>query len=296
MNEQLDKIVKILSGEADVHGENKTNDDSGQLFFCDAKNQSQLNDFIITEKPKLVVLVGFAGYGKSTFIGSLFQKLTENQNYCGYAFVDSDTYVGFERRVFLRRVNKDNTSDTKRNILRENDILNMKLRSKNGVLQHILVSDKAGETYAKYTSSNEEIEKDLVLENADLVLFFVDAQADSLSLAKHNLIVEKYKSILTRLKTLNKIHKPYSYIVVFTKVDLVMDGESKQNLIERRNKLCEMFKERIGEEAEAVYEVNSKDLNNESLNDLFAKILNPKKRIEACKEINWIKMEIEKNR
>ena len=84
-----------------------------------------------------------------------------NLNYNGYAFVDSDTYVGFERRVFLRRVNKDNSSGTKRTILGENDILHIKLKSNKGQKHQILVSDKAGETYQKYLSSDEDVEGDL---------------------------------------------------------------------------------------------------------------------------------------
>lgn len=295
--EQVDQIMNMMNGtqgttNASEAGNSKN---SGREFFCDAKSQSELNEFVNREKPKLVVLVGFADYGKSTFIGSLYQQLIVNLNYGGYSFVDSDTYVGFERRVFLRRINDDNISDTKRNILGENDILVFNLRSVQGKLHQIIVSDKAGETYSKYISSDEEIKKDIVLQSADLILFFVDAELDCKSLAEHNLIAEKYESVLTRLKAKGKINEGTTYAVVFTKADKVNTDERKKKLAERRAKIEQLFVELTGTEAEGVYEVNSRDLNNESLNELFAKIISPKQPTEAVKELDWVKMKIEKN-
>ena len=203
MAEQVDQIINKMTGGAETGAQDTSTkgNDGGQLMYCDAKSQLELNEFVDSEKPKLVALVGFANYGKSTFIGALYQQLIEKLNYKGYAFVDSETYVGFERRVFLRRVNGEDISDTKRNILKENDILHLKLRSEKGNSHHVLISDKAGETYARYTSSDEEIGRDIVLENADLLVMFVDAEADSKLLAEHNMIVERYESMLTRLKS-----------------------------------------------------------------------------------------------
>lgn len=292
--EQVDQIINKMNGtqsmvSIDVASDS---DDGGRKFFCDAKNQEELNEFIDSEKPKLVTLVGFADYGKSTFIGSLYQQLIVNLNYNGYCFVDSDTYVGFERRVFLRRINDKNISDTKRNLLGESDILNFKLRSNKGALHQILISDKAGETYSKYISSDNEIKNDIVLENTDLILFFVDAELDSRSLAEHNLIAEKYQSILTRLKSQGKLKEKTPYILVFTKIDKV--SNEKKSLTDRREKLRDLFMEVIGTAAEGIYEVNSKDLNSEQLNELFAKIISPKLAPLTAKELDWVRMEIEK--
>lgn len=202
MGEQVEDIINIITGTDSTSGTgtNTNAKVNGQLLFCDAKNQSELNDFIDSERPKLVALVGFANYGKSTFIGTLYELLIQNLNYRGYSFVDSDTYVGFERRVFLRRINDEDTSDTKRNVLGENDILNLVLRSEEGKIHQVVLSDKAGETYLKYTSSDDEVKEDRVLENADLIVFFVDAEVDTQKLADHIFISEKYEGLLTRLK------------------------------------------------------------------------------------------------
>ena len=295
MPEQVDQIINKITGTVDAEKQNTKNDNdgSGKLLYCDAINQLNLNSFVDREKPKLVALVGFADYGKSTFIGTLYQQLINNQKFKDYAFVDSDTYVGFERRVFLRRINGDDISDTKRNVLKENDILDFKLRSDKGVFR-VLVSDKAGETYTKYTSSDEEIGRDVVIENADLMVLFVDADADSRSLAEHNLIVEKYVSLLTRLKAQKKITEGLKYLVVFTKADKVQTEDRKRRLAERKNLICSSFTEVLGIQPIDVYEVNSKDLNNAGLNSVFEKILSPKQQTESCREMDWVKMEIEK--
>lgn len=296
MAEQVDQIInKMIGGtEAGTQDPSTKGNGGGQLMYCDAKSQQELNEFVDNEKPKLVALVGFADFGKSTFIGALYQQLIEKLNYKGYAFVDSETYVGFERRVFLRRVNGENISDTKRNILKENDILHLKLRSDKGYSHQILISDKAGETYSKYISSDEEIGRDIVLEKADLVIIFVDAEVDSRSLAEHNLIVEKYESLLLRLKTQKKMSTATSYVVVFTKADMVTATERKKKLTDRREQLCKKFTEVIGSKPVDIYEVNSKALEHEALNSVFERIISPKQQVDGPKEIDWVKMEIDR--
>ena len=296
MAEQVDQIINKMTGGTETGAQDSSTkgNENGQSMYCDAKGQQDLNEFVDSEKPKLVALVGFANYGKSTFIGALYQQLIEKLNYKGYAFVDSETYVGFERRVFLRRVNGEDISDTKRNILKENDILHLMLRSEKGHSHQVLISDKAGETYARYSSSDEEIGRDIVLENADLVVMFVDAEAGSKSLAEHNMIVERYESMLTRLKSQKKLSADTSYVVVFTKADKVTTAERKKKLADRKTLLCNKFTEVLGSNPIDVYEVNSKSLDDEALNHVFERILSPKPQEEGPKEIDWVKTEIDR--
>lgn len=298
MGEQVEDIINIITGTDSTSGTgtNTNAKVNGQLLFCDAKNQSELNDFIDSERPKLVALVGFANYGKSTFIGALYELLIQNLNYKGYSFVDSDTYVGFERRVFLRRINDEDTSDTKRNVLGENDILNLVLRSEEGKIHQVILSDKAGETYLKYTSSDDEVKDDRVLENADLIVFFVDAEVDTQKLADHILVSEKYEGLLTRLKAQHKITALTSYIMVFTKIDKVVSDERRKKLADRKKNLSSVFTDNIGKAPEQIYEVNSKDLNHNALNQVFEKIINPLTSVEAAKELDWVRIEIEKQK
>lgn len=291
MPEQLNQIINKMTGTVSTDGEDiKTENNYGsQQFFCDAKSQGQLNDFIDVERPKLVALVGFADYGKFTFIGSLYHRLIQDITYERYALVDSETYVGFERRIFLRRPNVNNTSDTKRNILRENDILNLNLKAENGVLHQVLVSDKAGETYSKYISSDVETRSDIVLEKSDLVIFFVDAEVDCRSLKEHNLIIEQYGSLLTRLKVHNKIGIQTKYVIVFTKFDKVSTDDLRSKFKTRSKEICLMFTDKIGVASQNNYEVDSTTLENENLNKVFSELIKPIELNEVDKEVDWVK-------
>jgi GTP-binding protein EngB required for normal cell division len=296
MVEQVDNIINKMTGSVvgtDNQDTSENSKNNGQMFFCDATTQDCLNDFVGQEKPKLVALVGFADYGKSTFIGSLYQMLIERYEYNGYSLVDSETYTGFERRVFLRRVNNEDTSDTKRNVLGESDILHFKLQSIKGITHEILISDKAGETYSKYISSEEEIKKDIVIAKADLLVFFIDAEKDSQSLAEHNLIVEKYVSLLERLKARKKLVSKTPYILVFTKVDKVLSEDSKKKLVERQKVLCALFSDNIGVSPKYIYKVNSKSQDNEQLNQAFAWIMSKRTIKECTLNLDWAKKEIE---
>lgn len=295
MPEQVDKILSKITGTDNVTSTEMSSNPmgSGSVFYCDARNQMQLNDFIDDQRPKLVALVGFAGYGKSTFIGSLYHVLTQRLSYNGFSFVDSETYVGFERRVFLRRVNKDNSSDTKRTILGENDILDMKLRTEKGISYRILISDKAGETYQTYLSKDKSIEGDVVIENSDLLLFFVDADFDSRSLAKHNLVMDNYRSLLTRLKEKGKIGASTAYALVYTKSDLVATEDRKIKLESRKTEIKALFEGIIGVTCEQEFEVNSKAPDNEPLNDAFVMLIRPLPPKESVVSLNWVKDEIE---
>lgn len=294
--ENINSIIQKMTGtDSNTSQENNTDKSGiGKLFFCDAKSQQELNSFINSEKPKLVCLIGFEGFGKSTFIGALYELLIQNLRYKGFSFVDSDTYVGFERRVFLRRENKENTSDTKRNILKENDILNLVLKSGNGSHQ-IIISDKAGETYRQYGSSDDEVNKDKVIENADLIIFFIDALEASGSLPKFNLILEKYESLLYRLKRLNKIGDKTSYIIAFSKIDKVKETPLEK-FKERKVEISHKFEEIIGVAPQKIYPVNSKKLDNPELNEVFSVILEPKIKEEAQRELDWVKNDIDNYR
>ena len=128
-----------------------------------------------------------------------------------------------------------------------------------------------------------------------MVIFFVDAYEDSQSLAKHNLINEKYESLLARLKRLQKIGSESSYIIVFSKADMVTSEERIQKLKDRKEKLCTMFKDKIGAESEGVYYVNSKKLKDEALSNVFSEIIKPFVTPDSPRELDWVRKEIDRN-
>lgn len=61
-----------------------------------------INDILGDYNTHLVTLVGFSEVGKSTFVASLYHEFMCTGEIDGYKFIDSDTYVGFERRAYIR--------------------------------------------------------------------------------------------------------------------------------------------------------------------------------------------------
>lgn len=84
--------------------------------------------------------------------------------------------------------------------------------------------------------------------------------------------------------------------MVFTKIDKVDSDERREKLADRKKKLSAIFTENIGKEPDQIYEVNSKDLSHDGLNQVFEKIISPLTSVEAAKELDWVKMEIDKQK
>lgn len=84
-------------------------------FVSDAiGNDDMLNEIDANSKPIVVVLIGFPGYGKTSFVSTCYQLLLEKGGINEYIFYDSDTFIGFERRIATRRLSeKNNVSQTK---------------------------------------------------------------------------------------------------------------------------------------------------------------------------------------
>ena len=71
-------------------------------------------------------------------------------------------------------------------------------------------------------------------------------------------------------------------------------ADRKKKLEDRKELLCKKFEEALGVKPVEVYEVNSKALEDTALNNVFERIISPKPQVEGPKEIDWVKMELER--
>lgn len=81
-------------------------------------------------KPYITILVGFEGYGKTSFVATCYHIMLTDGGIGEYKFCDSDTLVGLERRSFMRRFNAAMESvppSTKRTIRGEAHLLTFHL-------------------------------------------------------------------------------------------------------------------------------------------------------------------------
>ena len=241
-------------------------------FYCDAMNDEIINSVLNDVKPELIVLIGFADYGKSTFVGSLYQYLMNVGGAEGYHLYDSDTYSGFERRFYLRNIKND--ENTKSKILRTDEddgymlTLNFYHPSSREKKQ-IVISDRPGETYKKYVDTKMVIQKDQSLPRAQRVLLFVD----SVQMCEEwDVLQEKFRLLFTGLKENSKMPNDAAYDIIFNKIDLVNSDPAKRVIFERiKSNVVSFFESQLNSDAViGVVELDSKHVHN---NNSFIKYI-----------------------
>ena len=122
-------ILESLAGVALKH-ENVKKDDAAEItaqYYCDSLTDENINEVLGDYNIHLVTLVGFSEVGKSTFVASLYHKLMCNGEIDGYKFIDSDTYVGFERRAYIRNESLKTSKRNSRTTTLEGQFLTLTL-------------------------------------------------------------------------------------------------------------------------------------------------------------------------
>lgn len=149
------------------------NDNS--VFIGEALNDDEKLNLLMTDtKPYITILVGFEGYGKTSFVATCYHIMLTDGGIGEYKFCDSDTLVGLERRSFLRRFNaamESVPSTTKRTIRGEAHLLTFHL-SKDGNEKITIFSDHSGEDFTSILEKQCETINSWN-EKPDSLLFFI---------------------------------------------------------------------------------------------------------------------------
>lgn len=221
------------------------NDNS--VFIGEALNDDEKLNLLMTDtKPYITILIGFEGYGKTSFVATCYHILLTDGGIGEYKFCDSDTLVGLERRSFLRRFNaamESLPSTTKRTIRGEAHLLTFHL-SKDGKEKITIFSDHSGEDYRTYANQKDEIKNDVLIQNADRILFFVDIP--SLLDNKFLRMTEEYKNLLTNMKSAGIFRQQTKNMLLFNKIDIVNDDTEKERYEEKKKVLIPIFAFIIG--------------------------------------------------
>jgi len=262
-------------------------------FVGEALNEDEkINELETQSKPEIVVLVGFEGYGKTSFVSSFYFQFLSNGKVGQYEIVDSDTLIGFERRLYLRRVQskQQSPSVTWRTVRGEPYLLTMRLRNEATGEKLIVLSDRSGEDYTRYATQRDSVKGDKVLQNADCILFFVDCSA----LVGNNVLVmsEKYKDLAENLSANKMLKDDAEIVILFNKIDLINDN-NRDLYIKEKKVLTQTLSDKLGRKITRTFEVVSNKEDNEELLKVLAYIVSQKKSIVQIKsvstELDWIK-------
>lgn len=264
-------------------------------FYTDALNESNINNIITNEKPELIVLFGLNDLGKTTFVGSLYHLLRVNGEMGGYNFINSDTFAGFERRIFLRKCSIDGRSNTNRTLRAENPFLTLHMKHKTTKEKRLIVlSDRAGERYRDYISKNEELIKDKTIKHADRILLFVNAE--ELIGRSYSNMKDELRTLLRRLKEKNMLPMLATKYIIFNKYDKVQDGANQQ-FKEHKQEIVDLFEEMFEEKEISQHCINSKNLSeNTKLEELFSVLIQPLNKNKVDTSLDWVKSAIKKNK
>ena len=236
------------------------NDNS--VFIGEALNDDEKLNLLMTDtKPYITILVGFEGYGKTSFVATCYHIMLTDGGIGEYKFCDSDTLVGLERRSFLRRFNaamESVPSTTKRTIRGEAHLLTFHL-SKDGNEKITIFSDHLGEDYRTYANQKDEIKNDVLIQNADRILFFVDIP--SLLDAKCLPMIENYKNLLSNMKSAGIFRQQTKTTLLFNKIDIVNDDAKKERYEEKKKFLIPIFRSIIEKNEIETIELTSNNID-----------------------------------
>lgn len=260
----------------------------GEAFTDDEK----INELDINSKPKVIVLLGFVGYGKTSFVASFYHQFLLHGNIDGYNLVDSDTLTGLERRLYLRRLQDSQQVNpvTKRTLRGDGHILTFKLHHPEEGEKMLVISDRSGEVYEQYAAQEDSVNDDKLLRNADRILFFVDS---GLLVDNHVLTLdEQYKDLAENLFSHKVIGKDTELDLLFNKIDKI-DEQNRTIFEKEKENLIGLLKKRLERNFTNIYEIISNREDDEKLNEVFKSIVATREPMhyaqDISKRLDWVK-------
>ena len=286
-------ILESLAGVAQLKHDNFIKDDAIEniaQYYCDSMTDENINDVLGDYNTHLVTLVGFSEVGKSTFVASLYHKLMCNGEIDGHNFIDSDTYVGFERRAYIRNESLKTSNRNSRTTTLEGQFLTLTL-SKDNKINKLIISDRAGETYKNsYTSNLSDVKQDKGLINSHHIIFFIDSSSVN-NEDDYSDFCDDFQLLLSRMASAGVFDVPKLYDIIYNKIDLNQTDEIKELYKKQSQELENKMKVDYGINISSKFEIVANDMKDQGLGDVFKYLVNTldSHTNYQYKESNWVK-------
>lgn len=286
-------ILESLAGVAQLKHDNFIKDDAIEniaQYYCDSMTDENINDVLGDYNTHLVTLVGFSEVGKSTFVASLYHKLMCTGEIDGYNFIDSDTYVGFERRAYIRNESLKTSYRNSRTTTLEGQFLTLTL-SKDNKINKLIISDRAGETYKNsYTSNLSDVKQDKGLINSHHIIFFIDSSSVN-NEDDYSDFCDDFQLLLSRMASAGVFDIPKVYDIIYNKIDLNQTDEIKELYKKQSQDLENKMKVDYGIDISSKFEIVANDMKDQGLGDVFKFLVNTldSHTNYQYEESNWVK-------
>jgi hypothetical protein len=292
MSEKIDLIKGAVQTATSIAPNDTKLSNSGSFIGEALENDEKINYLMAMAKPEITVLVGFVGYGKTSFIASCYHHLLTEGKIGEYTFYDSDTLTGFERRVYLRRVSNqydDITPQTKRTIRGEPHLLTFRFSHPNKDDKVVVISDHSGEDYDDYRNKKINLDKDILLKNADRILFFVDCEklVNNGRLSMQN----QYYQLIHNMHEMSSFKDKVKIQFLFNKLDLTKGKEDKYQFEKKRflDAMNEVLRLPLGNSVEVI----SNQVDNVTVENLLLDIIENTRKVIPNEgdfsELDWVK-------
>ena len=284
-------ILESLAGVSLKH-ENVKKDDAAEItaqYYCDSLTDENINEVLGDYNTHLVTLVGFSEVGKSTFVASLYHKFMCTGEIDGYKFIDSDTYVGFERRAYIRNESLKTSKRNSRTTTLEGQFLTLTL-SKDDKVSKLIISDRAGETYKKsYKSNLADVKQDKGLINSHHIIFFIDSSSVN-NEDDYSDFCDDFQLLLSRMASAGVFKVSKVYDIIYNKLDLIQTDETKELYKKQSQDLENKMKADYDINISRKFEIVANDMKDSGLKDVFKYLVNTLNNYASCQyeESNWV--------
>lgn len=291
MESKLDLIKGVANPE---HPESAPLENGNISFISEALGEDEkINELMTNSKPEITVLVGFEGYGKTSFVASCYHYLLAHGKIGEYTFFDSDTFTGLERRLFLRRYNGDSLPlTTKRTLRGEAHLLTFRFSHPKDGEKLVVISDHSGEDYREYSDKRDKIKDDVLLQNADRILLFIDSE--KLLGTEYLAMIQRYTYLLTNMRDSGVFDSRPKVQIIFNKKDLV-ENKKREDRDEMEAETIKKFAEVIGVNITEKFNIVSNNMSedNKELPELFQDIVcntvHSVNNSTSKVELDWVK-------
>ena len=208
----------------------------------------------------------------------------------GHNFIDSDTYVGFERRAYIRNESLKTSNRNSRTTTLEGQFLTLTL-SKDDKINKLIISDRAGETYKNsYTSNLSDVKQDKGLINSHHIIFFIDSSSVN-NEDDYSDFCDDFQLLLSRMASAGVFDVPKLYDIIYNKIDLNQTDEIKELYKKQSQELENKMKVDYGINISSKFEIVANDMKDQGLGDVFKYLVNTldSRTNYQYKESNWVK-------
>ncbi len=203
----------------------------------EALNIHDIEKMILRHKIKLVSIIGDRKSGKSTLIGTLYDKFSDG-TFGSYAFSGSRTLVGFDKLSFYTRAESGvKEPDTIRTSIEEGlKFFHLELTDSStwDSKSHLVISDRAGEVY-KDARANTNLLSELNEIRMCLTLVILLDGEMIVDIAKKNNAFAAVRQTLRALSDIGAIGSSSNVQIVASKFDLVVKHANSAELIKQVN-------------------------------------------------------------